>query len=281
MSHRVRWSAAGLVVIGLGFGAAQRLHLFTGNDSTALPAGEAEKRYDDSTSSTSSTPPTSFTSPTSPTSTGPSPGTTPTTTVDQLPAPGVYVYATTGRDSVDALNGAHHDYPATTTITVTLTPCGAQQRWDILEQRWQEWQHCTEGPEVSETGRTNYDEFFGQSQTDAWVCTGTPRPLEAAPGTTWTTTCTSGSTTDTYDGVVVSTEKQAVGTSTVDTLHVQVTITDSTPSDSQIIDTWYLTGTDLVVVQTSTVATSNASQVGTVHYTETYDIHLTSLTPSS
>ena len=266
MSHHVRWSAAGLLVIGLGVGAAQRLHVFAGNDSTALPAGEAQQRYDDSTSSTSS-------------SAGP--GTTPTTTVGRLPAPGVYLYATTGRDSVDALNGAHHDYPATTTITVTPTPCGVQQRWDILEQRWQEWQHCTEGPGVSETGRTNYDEFFGQSQTDTWLCSGAPRPLEAAGGTTWSTTCTSGSTTNTYDGLVVGTEKQPVGTSSIDTFHVRVTITDDKPSDSQIIDTWYVPSTDLVVAQTSTVATTNDAQVGTVHYAETYEIHLTSLTPSS
>jgi hypothetical protein len=260
MSHHVRWSAAGLLVIGLGAGAAQQLHLFAGNDSTELPTGEAQQRYDDSTSST-----------------GTGLGTTPTTTAGQLPAPGVYVYATTGRDTVDALNGAHHDYPATTTITVTATECGVQQRWDILEQRWEEWQRCTDGSGVSETGRVNYDEFFGQSQTDAWVCTGAPRPLAAAAGTT---TCTSGSTTETRDGVVVGTEEQAVGAASVDTLHVQVTITDGTPSDSQIIDSWYLTGTDLVAVQTSTVATSNASQVGTVHYTETYEIRLTALTPS-
>ena len=90
----------------------------------------------------------------------------------------------------------------------------------------------------------------------------------------------SDSTTDTYDGVVIGNEEQAVGTSTVDTLHVRVTITDDKPSDSQIVDTWFLTGTDLVVSQTSTVATSNASQVGTVRYAETYEIHLTSLTPS-
>lgn len=158
MSHHLRWSAAGLVVVGLGFVTAQHLHLFSGTDSTALPASEAEQRYDDSASSTSS-----------------GPGTSPTTTVGRLPASGVYMYATTGRDSVDALNGAHHDYPATTTITVMPTPCGVQQRWDILEQRWQEWQRCTDGLGISETGRTNYDEFFGQSQTDSWLCTGAPR----------------------------------------------------------------------------------------------------------
>jgi hypothetical protein len=270
MSHHVRWSAAGLLIVGLGVGAAQHLHLFAGNDSTSLPVGQAQQRYDESTSSTSIS-----------TSMSTGPGTTPTTTIAQLPAPGVYVYATTGRDSVDALNGAHHDYPTTTTITVTPTPRGVQQRWDVLEPRWQELQHCTEGTGISETGRTNFDEFFGQSQTDSWLCTGAPRPLAAAAGTTWSTTCTSGSATDTDDGVVVGTEEQVVGTASVDTLHVRVTITDQTPSDSQIIDTWYRTGTDLVVVQTSTLATTNATQVGTVHYAETYAIRLTSLTPSS
>jgi hypothetical protein len=191
----------------------------------------------------------------------------------------VYVYTTTGRDSVDALDGGHHDYPATTTITVTPTACGVQQRWDILEQRWEEWQRCVDGDGVSEIGRTNYDEFFGQSQTDVWACEGQQRPLDAAAGTTWSTTCASGSTSDRYDGVVIGTERQTVDTSTVDTLHVRVTITGDAPSDHQIIDTWYLAGADLVVAQTATVATSNDSEIGTVHYAETYEIHLTSLTP--
>lgn len=275
MSHHLRWAAAATILtVGLGVGAAQYLHLFGGSDSTQLSAGEAKRRFDASTSSANPT--NSVSSAAVSQSTNASPVTT-----SVFPAPGVYVYATTGRDSVDVMNGAHHVYPPTTTITVQSTACGTQQRWDILEQRWELWQRCPNPLGVSETGRTNYDQFFGQSQTDTWTCGGAPRPLSAATGATWSTSCTSGSATNTIEGVVVGIESQVVGSSNVDAVHVRVSITNDSPSDSQIIDTWYLAGTDLVVAQTSIVATSNASQVGTVHYAETYEIHLTSLTPLS
>lgn len=240
------------------------MHLFSGTDSTAVPLARTQQRYNASTSSIAITIDET---------------TQPQAVTVQLPTPGVYVYATTGRDSVDALTGAHHDYPATTTITVTPTACGVQQRWDVLEQRWEEWQRCAEGEGISEAGRANYDEFFGQSQTDTWVCSGDARPVAAAAGTTWTTTCTGETSTDTFHGVVVGSESQQVGSSAVATMHVRVTITDGNPTDSQVIDTWYSAGTDLVVAQTSTAATSNDTAIGTVHYAETYEIRLTSLTP--
>lgn len=268
MSNRLRWSFGGLFVIAIGVVVAHQLHLFAGSESTPVPLAEVEQRYNALTSTTIAVPgaETATDGPT-------------TTTANELPAPGVYVYATTGRDSVDALSGAHHDYPATTTITVIPTACGVQQRWDVLEERWEEWQRCIDSNGVTEPGRTNYDEFFGQSQTDSWVCTGAPRPLVAAAGTTWSKTCVNGSSIDNHDGVVIGVEPQVVGTVTVDTLHVRVTITDDVSSDLQVIDTWYLAGTDLVVVQTSTAATANDSPVGTVNYDETYEIRLSSLTP--
>ncbi len=278
MSRRVRWSLTGLFVIALGVVVAHQLHLFAGSESTPVPLAEVEQRYNALTSTTIADP-----DPETETDPDPDPGTDTdgptTTTANELAVPGVYMYATTGRDSVDALTGAHHDYPATTTITVIPTACGIQQRWDVLEERWEEWQRCIDSDGVSEPGRTNYDEFFGQSQTDTWVCTGAPRPLAAAAGTTWSKTCVNGSAIDTYDGVVIGTEPQVVGTTTVDTLHVRVTITDDVSPDLQVIDTWYLAGTDLVVVQTSTAATTNDSPVGTVNYDETYGIRLSSLTP--
>jgi len=255
-----------VLAIGLGVGAAQHMHLFAGSKSTAVPLDRTQQRYNASTSSSAITIAIDET-------------TQPAAITAQLPAPGVYVYATTGRDSVDALTGAHHDYPATTTITVTPTTCGVQQRWDILEQRWEQWQRCADGEGISESGRTNYDEFFGQSQTDTWVCSGDARPLTATAGTTWTATCTGATSTDTFHGVVVASESQQVGSSAVPTTHVRVTITNDNPADNQVIDTWYFTGSDLVVAQTSTAATSNDTQIGTVHYAETYEIHLTSLTP--
>jgi hypothetical protein len=244
--------------------AVQRLHLLTGNPSTTLPATEAERRYRASTT-------TSIAMATSSTA----------ATAVKLPVPGVYTYATTGRDSVDALNGAHHDYPATTTITVTPTACGVRQRWDVLKQRWEEWQRCGTIAGITEVGRTSHDEFFGQAQTDTWKCSGAPRPVDAASGTAWVTSCVNGSSTDTYKGVVIGTERRTVGSKSVGTTHVRITIVNRTPSDRQVIDTWYLTGSDLVVAQTASAATSNDTQLGIVHYNEAYSITLVSLTPSS
>ena len=38
-------------------------------------------------------------------------------------------------------------------------------------------------------------------------------------------------------------------------------------------------GTDLIIAQTAASATTNPTQVGPVHYTENYEIHLDSLVP--
>jgi hypothetical protein len=249
------------LLLVLSAGVVQRLHLLAGNASTTVPAHQIDDRYHASTT----------------TSVAGNPATT--TTIGTLPTPGVYEYATKGEDSVDALNGAHHTYPATTTITVTPTACGVRQRWDVLVQRWEEWERCSVGSGISEPSRTTYDQFFGQSQTDVSRCSGAPRPLVAAAGVTWTKVCTIGSRVSTFVGLVIGTEQQAVGSSTVETMHVRITITDDTPSDRQRIDTWYLTGTDLVVAQTSTVNTSNKTQIGTVHYAEACSIRLASIVP--
>jgi hypothetical protein len=56
-----------------------------------------------------------------------------------VPEPGVYVYASRGFDSVDALTGARHDYPAQTTVTVTTEGCGVRVRWNTVRERWDEW----------------------------------------------------------------------------------------------------------------------------------------------
>lgn len=265
--RRFRRSVAigAVVIIGAAGAAVQHFKLFARNTSTPVPVAQVQRRYGESTS----------------TSVG---GTATTSTQalavpGTLPEPGIYVYTTTGRDSVDALTGAHHDYPATTTITVTTSDCGVQQRWDVLVERWEEWQRCADGEGVRETRRTNFDAFFGQSQTDMWVCTGDARPFDAPAGTAWTTLCVNGTVPETHSGVVLGAESMTVGTTPVDTVHVRVTITDDITTDHQVIDTWYLRGSDLVVAQTSTAATSNDSVIGTVHYDETYEIHLTSLTP--
>jgi hypothetical protein len=282
----------GVIVVAIAV-VVEHFHLLDRGAATPLSIEEARDRYRDSTSTTSAAvattnpavattgPEVATTSTDSvATSTSDSPATTAAAaTTARLPDSGVYVYATTGRDSVDALNGDHHDYPETTTITVSSSDCGVLQRWDVLVQRWEEWQRCADGSSVREPSRTTFDEFFGQSQTDSFTCTGDPRPVDAPPGTTWTTSCAQDADIEISEGVVVGTEDLTVGTSTVSTLHVRVTVTNEPDGDKQVTETWYQVGTDLVIAQTGEAATSNPSPVGTVHYTENYEIHLTSLTP--
>jgi hypothetical protein len=196
-----------------------------------------------------------------------------------LPRPGVYTYTTVGRDAVDALNGDQHTYAPTTTITILPGGCGVTQRWDVLVERWLQWQRCERPGGVETVALVNFDTFFGRSQTDTYTCSGDPRPVDAPPGTSWTFTCLQGDVPDVYTGIVVGVEPRQVGGRTVDTLHVRVSVDNGIPVDVQTIDTWYLLGTDLTVAETRASDTTNPSPVGDVHYTERYEINLTSLDP--
>ncbi len=196
-----------------------------------------------------------------------------------LPLPGVYVYATTGGDSVDALNGDRHVYPASTTVTVVAESCGVTQRWDVAVQRWEQWTRCIQGNGIVEVARINYDEFFSRGQTDTYRCDGLPRPVDAVAGAEWTATCRQGETVQTVRGVVVGEAEVRVGDRPVVTTRVRVTIDNGHAADVQITDTWFLRGSDLIVAQSAMNTTTNSTFVGDVHYRENYLITLTSLEP--
>ncbi|MHB8059954.1 MAG: hypothetical protein ACYDHO_03885, partial [Gaiellaceae bacterium] len=56
---------------------------------------------------------------------------------------GVYVYATSGSESISALGGAKHNYPARTSITAIEVPCGMRYQWNALEGRSTSWTFCS------------------------------------------------------------------------------------------------------------------------------------------
>jgi hypothetical protein len=291
-----RWKiagVAGVLAIAAAAWTVLHYHVFDGTASTPLSIEEARDRYREvATSTVDPSTTTAATPSTAPATTSAAPASASATSstsstsspssavVPQLPPLGVYVYTTSGRDEVDALGGAHHDYPATTTITVTPSECGVLQRWDVLQERWEAWDRCIDGDTIRQPARTTSDQFFGQTQTDSYTCTGDARPIDAPVGTTWIITCVQGAEADVHTGEIIGTESLTVGDHGVPTLHVRVSITTAdTPSDVQTIDTWYQSGSDLVIAQTAHSATSNPSPIGAVHYVEDYEIHLTSLTP--
>lgn len=198
---------------------------------------------------------------------------------DVLPTPGVYVYRTSGSEGVDALGGAVHEYPERTTMTVRAAGCGVTSRWDVAEERWEELTACAVDGGVARVAFTDYHEFFGIGQTHPETCEGDPRPLGAAPGTTWTFACTDTGSTTPWSGAVLGQERLLIGGVSVDTDHVVTIAVDDPDDDEMRIETWYLAGTDVVVREIGSRRSTNPSPVGEVHYREDYEIELTSLEP--
>jgi hypothetical protein len=242
------------------------LHSRTDHTTTAISLDQAVEDY----RGTASVAPT----------TAPPQTTPPTTARPAQPAPGVYSYTSAGGDAVDALGGASHTYPATTTITVTAAPGGCTtQRWTAAEERWDETTTCPVGAGLQMQRFVAFHRFFGSDDTEAYACDGDARPLAAPAGTAWTARCVSGDDTSIYHGSVVGTETMTVAGSAVTAEHVAVTIEDGDSRDTQRTESWYLAGTDLVVRRVSDIATTESSPIGDVHYTEHYEISLASLRP--
>jgi hypothetical protein len=267
--------------------------LATGGEVTAVGVEDAVDRFRDAvattlgpsgaTDGTDEVPATSAPSESVPGTEAASPTTVAPATTFALPETGVYTYATTGFDSVDALTGARHDYPAVTTITVTPHDCGVRLRWDVAEERWDTWDWCLEGDAMQMTGWVGYHEFFDVGGRNDYVCEGDPRPLDADPGTTWTTVCRmEDRTTSTFTGEVVERTTLAVAGAPVDVLHVRIAadvVGEST--GQQVVEGWYRVTDGLPVREQLSIATKQETVIGTTNFTEEYTIELQSLDPLS
>lgn len=192
-----------------------------------------------------------------------------------LPAPGVYEYTTSGSEHIDVLGGATHDYPPTTTITVTSDPCGVQLRWDALAERWDSWRVCSasSGVTLDLTG-VQYHEFFKQPDREAVSCT---TAVELAPGVSLTTPCLLDGDPWSPSWTVAAGGSRSVGGEQVDTLRVSMTIAGG--AAEQTTTEWVLTTGGLPITATSTKHSVSSSPIGPVTYDEHFELTLTSLTP--
>ncbi len=123
-----------------------------------------------------------------------------------IPA-GVYLYATTGTESISALGGRRHRYPARSTLTVTSGGCGMQLRWDVLRTRRTTWEVCPEGGGQRLAAWVEAHNFVGRDDVTTWRCDGTawlppdptagsatPRFLNSMPNTSVAAACRKNST---------------------------------------------------------------------------------------
>lgn len=199
-----------------------------------------------------------------------------------VPEPGVYTYATTGRESIDALDGRSHRYPDVSTITVTHEECGAVLRWRPLRERWDAMTVCP-----SERGQElrvdrNHHEFFGISDTREFVCEPGALffPATTEPGTTWTARCGTDDVDVIRTGTIVGTSEVVIGGTAVTVLDFAVHESISGASTGTAERTVrVIPDSGLIVELQVTVDVRNDSPLGDVHYVERYHLRLTSLVP--
>lgn len=195
-----------------------------------------------------------------------------------IPA-GVYTYATSGSEGVSALGGTQHQYPATSTLTVTAGGCGPVLRWDVLKNRWTSWSLC-HGPDGQALSAwSEHHQFFGQDNNTDWTCPAatwsTSRPTGSTP-----LTCRAAGSTEAGTSTVEAPETLMVGTTRVPTVHLRTTATETGKARGTVTEErWLETTTGLPIRLTSTVRTANTSPIGDVTFNETYDLRLTSLEP--
>jgi hypothetical protein len=268
--RRIRWWWFVVAAVVLAAGAFFGVRYFLYRDTTTtLSPEEVLARFRASTTTlapTTSSPPT----------TAPS---------IRLPDPGVYRYATTGQEHVDALGGTTHDYPVVTTVTVTPTGCGVQVRWDALEERWSSRQLCAGPAGITAYTDTTFHRFYGQDDVTDATCSPPFVFLPAAPspGASWSATCVDGDDHEAITLTVVGIEDVVVAGQAVKAAHITwAEIDHSSDQDGTITtDRWLALDNGLLLRETSTTTSTTSTVIGDVHYREQYELTLTSLTPST
>ena len=204
----------------------------------------------------------------------------PQTPTYALPQEGVYVYATKGYEETDALNGARHDYPASTTITNRKGGCGWISRWQPLKERWEESEFC-ETPQGTKLKRyTMYHEFFRRGIREDFACDGFVQKPGLRAGDTWTMTCKSPQSTAKSKNTVIAIESITVDGKPLKAVRIRYDITASGANKGRIVqDRWLTENPRAMLRMTQKADLVSESPFGPVGYREQFRIDLKSLRP--
>ena len=194
---------------------------------------------------------------------------------------GVYVYETSGSESIDALGGAHHLYPAETVITASAVSCGLKLRWDALEKRSTTWtlRATTQGFELRTSDEVH--QFFGQTDRTVYTCEKRALlPARRPVGLTRSFTCRTQKGAEAGDVRIIGRERLHVGGDRVEVVHVRMTTRMSGENSGvETIDWWLDAHSALPVRIVLSSRTARKLFVGTVHYREDVDLRLASTKP--
>lgn len=206
-----------------------------------------------------------------------------TSSIGAAAGPGIYVYATSGHEEVDALGGARHDYPPETVLQVLEEGCGLVLLWQPLEERFDRRELCPDddGGFVQERS-TSFHRWFGRDDRQDFTCSGEAWLVPPDPNVTqWSYECSTEERTEAFEAEVVATEELSIGGSAVTTVRVRTisTLTGATEGESRV-DAWWLAGGTVPVRVVAERTSTTGSLIGDVSYAETYELNLTSLDPA-
>jgi len=198
----------------------------------------------------------------------------------EIPAEGVYEYATEGGERADLLGGSEHEYPSRTTIAVRAVDCGFEQTWTALDKRSETWTFCAEPGALRPIRFNDVHSFYGRTDDRTYECSGGDVPLRPG-GERATIACTREGVTRTDTVRALGTQRIAVGGEEVATIRVRTRFRMAGSTEGGgTIDAWLARATGLPVRIVMDNASRSDTPIGAkVGYTERYELRLTSLQP--
>lgn len=185
---------------------------------------------------------------------------------------GVYVYDTTGGESLDVLSGVTHRYPAATTITLTHAGCGVRLRWQALAERSTTWLLCRSPHGIVERSSDEVHDFFGKIDRTSYRC---------AAGARGAFTCVSQHGRERGVAVTVGRETIPVGGARVSAVHIRTTARISGGDHGTETVDWWLAPNVTAPVRLSFSSRTSRKEpiIGAAHYRERAELKLASLEP--
>jgi len=194
---------------------------------------------------------------------------------------GVYLYATKGRESINALGGDTHIYPARTSITLIEVPCGIQLRWAALEKRSTTWTFCSTAAGVELRISDERHAFFNLSDHADYVCSGRLLiPKNPVAGATEPFTCRSNRNLEVGEAHIIGEGTLDVGGRNIGAIRVSTDLTIRyRDAGHETIEWWLDPATALPLRIKLHSRTSRKMFVGRVRYREDLSLRLLSLVP--
>lgn len=195
---------------------------------------------------------------------------------------GVYRYRTRGSETADSgLLSATHEYDGISTVTLTRSPCGVLERWQVLGGRWSEAEFCLPPNGTGLRAISEYHEFFGNSQESSYRCRGdkpSKRELRRV-GTRFSSRCVSRSGAAESDSRVAEVEEVTVAGEPIEAVHtISNVVIDGEVSGSTRREDWRRRSDGLLLRREVEV---DGRRSGTIDadYAESYEIELLSVEP--